>query len=178
MHTGRLVSRVGKENSKHLSALCSALAVQTQANQRCPWVRGEGWGMRAAVVRFLPFSFLLFGFPRQGFPVWPWLSWKSLCTSGWPWSQTERSACLYLLVLDQKICAALASPPCLRSHLKRRSVHRTKLPCSLRSTFKQFEWKQLHYTSAASGVSELTLKSSNSKNVIGKPKIQCKTQTT
>lgn len=48
--------QVGKENSKHLSALGSALAMQTQANQRCPWARGEGrgWWLRG-FYHFLSF---------------------------------------------------------------------------------------------------------------------------
>jgi len=33
-----------------------------------------------------------FGFSRQGFSVWPWLSWNSLCRPGWPW--TQKSTCL------------------------------------------------------------------------------------
>jgi hypothetical protein len=41
---------------------------------------------------FLSFSF--FGFLRQGFSVWPWLSWNSLCRPGWP--RTQKSACLCL----------------------------------------------------------------------------------
>jgi hypothetical protein len=32
--------------------------------------------------------------PRQGFSVYPWLSWNSLCRPGWP--QTQKSACLCL----------------------------------------------------------------------------------
>jgi hypothetical protein len=36
----------------------------------------------------------LFGFSRQGFSVQPWLSWNSLCRSGWP--RTQKSACLCL----------------------------------------------------------------------------------
>jgi hypothetical protein len=35
-----------------------------------------------------------FGFSRQGFSVWPWLSWNSLCRPGWP--RTQRSTCLCL----------------------------------------------------------------------------------
>jgi hypothetical protein len=31
---------------------------------------------------------------RQGFSVYPWLSWNSLCRSGWP--QTQKSTCLCL----------------------------------------------------------------------------------
>jgi hypothetical protein len=37
---------------------------------------------------------LVFGFLRQGFSVWPWLSWNSLCRPGWP--PTQKSACLCL----------------------------------------------------------------------------------
>jgi hypothetical protein len=33
-------------------------------------------------------------FSRQGFTVKPWLSWNSLCRSGWP--RTQKSACLCL----------------------------------------------------------------------------------
>jgi hypothetical protein len=35
-----------------------------------------------------------FGFSRQGFSVWPWLSWNSLCRPGCP--QTRKSTCLCL----------------------------------------------------------------------------------
>ena len=38
------------------------------------------------------FSFLLS--PRQGFSVWPWLSWNLPCRPGW--AQTQKSTCLYL----------------------------------------------------------------------------------
>jgi hypothetical protein len=34
------------------------------------------------------------GCSRQGFSVWPWLSWNSLCRPGWP--RTQKSACLCL----------------------------------------------------------------------------------
>jgi hypothetical protein len=34
------------------------------------------------------------GFLRQGFSVYPWLSWNSLCRPGWP--RTQKSACLCL----------------------------------------------------------------------------------
>jgi hypothetical protein len=30
------------------------------------------------------FSFFFFYFSRQGFSVYPWLSWDSLCRPGWP----------------------------------------------------------------------------------------------
>ena len=40
-------------------------------------------------------SFFFFGFSRQGFSVYPWLSWNSLCRPGWP--RTQKSACLCLL---------------------------------------------------------------------------------
>jgi hypothetical protein len=40
------------------------------------------------------FLFFTFGFLRQGFSVYPWLSWNSLCGPGWP--QTQKSACLCL----------------------------------------------------------------------------------
>jgi hypothetical protein len=48
----------------------------------------------------LCFSFLgcfvlfCFVFLRQGFSVYPWLSWNSLCRPGWP--RTQKSACLCL----------------------------------------------------------------------------------
>jgi hypothetical protein len=42
---------------------------------------------------YFPF-FLSFFFPRQGFSVYPWLSWNSLCRPGW--SQTQKSTCLCL----------------------------------------------------------------------------------
>jgi hypothetical protein len=38
--------------------------------------------------------FILFCFSRQGFSVYPWLSWNSLCRPGCP--QTQKSACLCL----------------------------------------------------------------------------------
>ena len=38
--------------------------------------------------------FFFFNFLRQGFSVYPWLSWRSLCRPGW--SRTQKSACLYL----------------------------------------------------------------------------------
>jgi hypothetical protein len=38
--------------------------------------------------------FFFFGFPRQGFSVYSWLSWNSLCRPGWP--QTQKSTCLCL----------------------------------------------------------------------------------
>jgi hypothetical protein len=38
--------------------------------------------------------FVLFCFSRQGFSVWHWLSWNSLCRPGWP--RTQKSACLGL----------------------------------------------------------------------------------
>jgi hypothetical protein len=40
------------------------------------------------------FFFLFFCFSRQGFSVYPWLSWNSLCRPSWP--QTQRSSCLCL----------------------------------------------------------------------------------
>jgi hypothetical protein len=52
-----------------------------------PWSSGE-----AEPVLF--FFCCLFGFLRQGFSVYPWLSWNSLCGPGWP--QTQKSACLCL----------------------------------------------------------------------------------
>ena len=44
-------------------------------------------------IYFLFFYF--FGFSRQGFSVWFWLSWNSLCRPGSP--QTQKSACLSLI---------------------------------------------------------------------------------
>jgi hypothetical protein len=35
-----------------------------------------------------------FGFSRQGFSVYPWLAWNSLCGPGWP--GTQKSTCLCL----------------------------------------------------------------------------------
>ena len=40
------------------------------------------------------FCLLFVCFSRQGFSVYPWLSWNSLCRSGWP--RTQKSACLCL----------------------------------------------------------------------------------
>jgi hypothetical protein len=37
---------------------------------------------------------LFFFFSRQGFSVYPWLSWNSLCRPGWP--PTQKFACLCL----------------------------------------------------------------------------------
>jgi hypothetical protein len=45
-----------------------------------------------------------FGFSRQGFSVWPWLSWNSLCRPGWP--QTQKSTCLCLPSAGIKGCQA------------------------------------------------------------------------
>jgi hypothetical protein len=42
----------------------------------------------------LLFYFYFFGFSRQGFSLWPWLSWNSLCRPGWP--RNQKSACLCL----------------------------------------------------------------------------------
>jgi hypothetical protein len=38
---------------------------------------------------------VVFGFSGQGFSVWPWLSWNSLCRPGWP--RTQKFTCLCLL---------------------------------------------------------------------------------
>jgi hypothetical protein len=46
------------------------------------------------VCLFVLFCFVLFCFLKQGFSVWPWMSWNSLCRPGWPW--TQKSACLCL----------------------------------------------------------------------------------
>jgi hypothetical protein len=40
------------------------------------------------------FCFVLFCFLKQGFSVYPWLSWNSLCRPGWP--QTQKSVCFCL----------------------------------------------------------------------------------
>jgi len=42
-------------------------------------------------------------FQRQGFSVYPWMSWNSLCQPGWP--QTQKSTCLCLLPVncDQRV---------------------------------------------------------------------------
>jgi hypothetical protein len=40
------------------------------------------------------YLFIYWFFLRQGFSVYPWLSWNSLCRPGWP--QTQKSACLCL----------------------------------------------------------------------------------
>jgi hypothetical protein len=50
--------------------------------------------MKLFACLLLARSVLLFCFSRQGFSVWPWLSWNSLCRPGWP--RTQRSACLCL----------------------------------------------------------------------------------
>jgi hypothetical protein len=47
------------------------------------------------VLGFFVCLFVWFGFSRQGFSVYPWLSWNSLCRPpGWP--RTQRSTCLCL----------------------------------------------------------------------------------
>ena len=43
---------------------------------------------------------LYFCFFKTGFPVYPWLSWSSLCRSGW--SQTQKSSCLCLTSAGSK----------------------------------------------------------------------------
>jgi hypothetical protein len=53
-----------------------------------------------SLISVFSFSFLVFVFvfcfcfSRQGFSVSPWLSWNSLCRSGWP--RTQKSTCLCL----------------------------------------------------------------------------------
>ena len=42
----------------------------------------------------------MFCFPRQGFSMWPWLSWNSPSRPGWP--QTQRPTFLYLLPAGMK----------------------------------------------------------------------------
>jgi hypothetical protein len=46
------------------------------------------------VPRFILFYFYFWGFSRQGFSVYPWLSWNSLCRPGW--LLTQKSTCLCL----------------------------------------------------------------------------------
>jgi hypothetical protein len=58
----------------------------------------------------LPFIYL-FIFLRQGFSVYPWLSWNSLCRPGWP--QTQKSACLCLPSAGIKGVRHHAWPFCL-----------------------------------------------------------------
>jgi hypothetical protein len=43
-------------------------------------------------LSFILFIYLFIYFSRQGFSVYPWLSWNSLCRPGWP--RTHKSACL------------------------------------------------------------------------------------
>jgi hypothetical protein len=52
------------------------------------------------------FFFLFFGFLRQGFSVYLWLSWNSLCRPGWP--RTQKSTCLCLPSAGIKACATTA----------------------------------------------------------------------
>ena len=53
----------------------------------------ENW-FEVLFLSFL-FCFVLFCFVlRQGFSVYPWLSWNSLCRPGWP--RTQKFACLCL----------------------------------------------------------------------------------
>jgi hypothetical protein len=44
---------------------------------------------------FCLFVYLFVCFLRQGFSVYRWLSWNSLCRPGWP--RTQKSTCLCLL---------------------------------------------------------------------------------
>jgi hypothetical protein len=46
------------------------------------------------IVGLFVYLFLFFCFSRQGFSVYPWLSWNSLCRPGWP--RTQKSVCLCL----------------------------------------------------------------------------------
>jgi hypothetical protein len=77
---------------------------------------GKGDAMKSAVCRLWEWTrcillslqhpaqpILFFFFSRQGFSVYPWLSWNSLCRPGWP--GTQKSACLCLQVLGLKVCA-------------------------------------------------------------------------
>ena len=58
----------------------------------CPCVSHflGSWTGKISLLLFFFFFFFL----RQGFSVWLWLSWNSICRPGWPWSQ--KSACLCL----------------------------------------------------------------------------------
>jgi hypothetical protein len=51
-------------------------------------------GLLVALAWQMCFELLgfVFCFSRQGFSVWPWLSWNSLCRPGWPW--TQKFTCL------------------------------------------------------------------------------------
>jgi hypothetical protein len=53
------------------------------------------------VLFFRSFLLLVFSFWRQGFSLYLWLSWTSVCR-GWP--QTQRSACLCLPSARLKAC--------------------------------------------------------------------------
>jgi hypothetical protein len=58
------------------------------------------WGVFGFVVvlvlvfLFFCFGFGFFGFLRQDFSVYPWLSWNSLCRPGWPRTQKSSFLCL------------------------------------------------------------------------------------
>jgi hypothetical protein len=53
-------------------------------------------GILVQVIQFIKILifFFFFFFLRQGFSVYPWLSWDSLCRPDWP--QTQKSSCLCL----------------------------------------------------------------------------------
>jgi hypothetical protein len=61
------------------------------------------------------FVWLVFGFLRQSFSVYPWLSWNSPCRPGWP--RTQKSACLCLPSAPPlKACTTTPGLPCVAKH--------------------------------------------------------------
>jgi hypothetical protein len=62
---------------------------------KCFCVGVCAWVARLQLHPLIVYSTLLWGGElRQGFSVYPWLSWNSLCRPGWP--RTQKSACLCL----------------------------------------------------------------------------------
>jgi hypothetical protein len=90
--------------STYLSRMCT---VKYLIHDSCVWIVARVQTQRhrqplpacKVIIRntILPYMFFFFffcNFSRQGFSVFPWLSWNSLCRPGWPW--TQKSACLCL----------------------------------------------------------------------------------
>jgi hypothetical protein len=66
-------------------------------HQMKPPVLGMGYirlsCLFVCLLFFCLFLFFFF-FSRQGFSVYPWLSWNSLYRPGWPWTQKSDCLCL------------------------------------------------------------------------------------
>ena len=56
-------------------------------------IRPSRWQIHFCLFVCL-FLFWFFFFLRQGFSVYPWLSWNSIWTRGWPWTQIPTCLCL------------------------------------------------------------------------------------